>query len=259
MYFDFKLSLQEVSLRKELEQMVQTGFLFRGEALEKIKKLRLYRDTYNSFDEYCEDVFGFTKLYIQRCLIAVQTHRNIEDYIKTNGLNCPLPTKQRQLRPIFQSDLAPIETGEVWVMAVNLNLGKVPPSRLVKEAVRSYLKQKYPTVSSLQRDQPCKILSGVPGKTGCWCLVESVEGDTVTVNTWDNEYVVCSDDLEPLKISPVDRELFFELGERMSRLFSKGVRDEAAYWVLHGLEKLKRSRLTSLEEKLLKVIEEELG
>jgi hypothetical protein len=48
-----------------------------------------------------------------------------------------------------------------------------------------------------------------------------------------------------------------DLGERMTALYEVGELDEAAMWVLKGLEKLNRSQLNSIEERLLQVLEEE--
>jgi len=76
-------------------------------------------------------------LYIDRCMQAAETYCSIESYLKTNSLNEPLPTKQSQVRPIFQAPLNPIEAGEVWVIAVNLAMGKVPPKIIVEKAVKS--------------------------------------------------------------------------------------------------------------------------
>ena len=160
----YVLSPQEVELRTELEQQVRTGFVLRGKALEKIKRLKLYRDNYDSFEDYCDTVFGFTSLYIERCLTAAQTYDFIEKYLETNSLNDPKPTKQSQLRPIFQAHLSPIEAGEVWVIAVSLALGKVPPQVVVKEAVKTYLQQKYPPINPFSEGQICRIIGGVPDK-----------------------------------------------------------------------------------------------
>ncbi|MEO1670427.1 MAG: hypothetical protein AAFR77_06505, partial [Cyanobacteria bacterium J06631_2] len=80
----------------------------------------------NDFESYCDEVFGFSMLYIERCMLAAETYYSIESYLKTNSLNEPLPTKQSQLRPIFQAHLSPIGAGEVWVMSVALSAEKVP-------------------------------------------------------------------------------------------------------------------------------------
>jgi hypothetical protein len=253
----YVLSPQELVLRTELENAVKTGFVMRGEALEKIRILKLYRDNHDSFEEYCDAVFGFTALYIKRCITAAQTYHYIGEYLKTNCLDDPLPTKQSQLRPIFQAHLSLFEAGEVWVMAVSLALGQVPPQVVVKEAVKVYLQQKYPTINPFYEGQVCRLISGVTGKKNCWCVVSQVRATECVVDTWDSQYLVSVSDLSAMKMTSDEREKLLDLGERMSALFETGVLDEAALWVLHGLERLNRSRLNSLEERLLQVLEEE--
>ncbi len=252
---EYLLSPQELALRKELEQAVRTGFVLRGKALEKIEQLKLYRDQYDNFEEYCTTVFGFTTVYIKRCISASQTYNFIESYLQTNGLNEPRPTKQRQLRPIFQAHLSPIEAGSVWVLAVSLAMGEVPTGSVVKEAVKAYLQQKYPPINPFRVGQICRIIRGIPGKKNCWCLVAEVRPTECVVDTWDGQYVVEVDDLSSLSLTGDQQEEMLTWGERMSALSEVGIRDEAALWILRGLEKLNRSQLNSLEEKLLQLLE----
>ena len=253
----YVLSPTEAQLRDKLEHQVRTGFVLRGQALRAIKRLKLYRDLYDDFESYCDEVFGFTALYIERCITAAETYHQITEYLKTNGLDAPYPTKQRQLRPIFQADLSPIEAGEVWVMAVSLALGKVPPSGVVKEAVKAYLQEKYPPINPFSPGDICRIISGVPGKKNCWCVVAEVRPTECVVDTWDSQYVVAVSDLSPMKLTRAQKEQMLSLGERMTALSEVGELDEAAMWVLEGLEKLNRSQLNSIEERLLQVLEEE--
>ena len=252
----YVLSLQEQQLRDKLEQQVLTGFVLRGQALRTIKRLKLYRDSYDNFESYCESVFGFSMLYIERCMRAAETYYQIVEYLKTQGLNEALPNKQKQLRPIFQAHLSPIEAGEVWVKAVGLAQGKVPSYSIVKLAVKAYLKQKYPPVNPFSEGEICRIKSGVPGKQNCWCVVAQVKKDECVVDTWDDRFVVSVDNLMPMKFSPDESEQMLELGARMTALSEIGELDEAAIWLLKGLEKLNRSQLNSLEERLLQVLEE---
>ena len=230
--------------------------MLRGQALRTIKRLQLYRDRFSDFESYCESVFGFTMLYIERCMLAAETYYFVEEYLKTNGLNEPLPTKQRQLRPIFQAHLNPIEVGEVWVMAVNIAQGKVPPASVVKSAVKSYLHQKYPPDNPFSEGEICRIKSGVPGKQNCWCVVAEVKKDECVVDTWNDRFIVSVDDLMPMKFNPDESEQMLDLGARMTALSEVGELDEAAIWLLKGLEKLNRSQLNSLEERLLMVLED---
>lgn len=141
---EYLLSEGEKQLRSELERAVNTGFVLRGRALASIEKLKLYRDDYDNFKDYCTAVFGLTFDYIRRCIRAAQTYDSISEYLKNNNPDSPYPMKQRQLRPIFQAHLSPLEAGEVWVMAVSLAGGAVPTSSIVKDAVKLYLQQKYP-------------------------------------------------------------------------------------------------------------------
>ena len=231
--------------------------MLRGQALRTIKRLKLYRDKYDSFESYCDEVFGFSMLYIERCMLAAETYYLIESYLKTNGLREPKPTKQRQLRPIFQAHLSPIEAGEVWVMAVNLEMGKVPPASTVKQAVKVYLQQKYPPINPFSDGEICRIKSGVTGKQNCWCVVSGVSRDECVVDTWDNQYTVSIDDLLPMKLTRDESEQMLDLGARMTALAEVGNLDEAALWVLQGLEKLNRPKLNSIEERLLQLLEDE--
>ena len=69
--------------------------------------------------------------------------------------------------------------------------------------------------------------------------------------------VVAVDDLSSMKFTNAESEQMLDLGERMTALSEVGELDEAAMWLLQGLEKLNRSQLNSLEERLLQVLEEE--
>ncbi len=249
------LSESELALRSKLEQQVNTGFLLRGLALRQIDKLKLYRDNYESFKEYCTEVFPISFDYIKRCIIAAETYKHIVKYLQTNGLNDPYPMKQRQLRHIFQAHLSPIEAGEVWVLAVTMALGQVPTSAIVKEAVKVYLQQKYPPTNPFRVGEICQILRGVPGKKNCWCMVAELKNTECVVDTWDGQYTVEIDDLVSLKFRKAEKEEMLSWGERMSALNEVAELDEAALWVLKGLEKLDRPELTPLEEKLLELLE----
>ena len=254
---EYLLSPYEKQLRTKLEQQVNTGFVLRGRALRQIEKLKLYRDDYDNFKDYCTAVFGLTFDYIRRCITAAETYEFIVKYLRTNNLDVPYPMKQRQLRPIFQAHLTPIEAGEVWVLAVNLALGEVPTSAIVTEAIKLYLQQKYPPVNPFRVGEICRIIRGVPGKKNCWCMVAEVKPTECVVDTWDGQYTVGIDDLLSLRLRKTETEEMLSWGERMSKLNEVGELDEAALWVLKGLERLERAELTPLEEKLLELLEQE--
>ena len=253
----YVLSPTEAELRDKLEHQVRTGFVLRGQALRTIKRLQLYRDRYDKFESYCNEVFGFSMLYIERCMRAAETYYQIEEYLETNSLNVPLPTKQSQLRPIFQAHLNPVEAGEVWVMSVNLAAEQVPPKVIVEKAVKAYLQQKYPPVNPFSDGEICRIKSGVTGKQNCWCVVSEVREEECVVDTWDSQYTVSVDDLSSMKFTHDESEQMLDLGARMTALAEVENLDEAALWVLQGLEKLNRPKLNSIEERLLQLLEDE--
>ena len=133
----------------------------------------------------------------------------------------------------------------------------MPPAVVVKEAVKAYLQQKYPPINPFVEGQICRIVRGVPGKKNCWCVVSQVRKNECVVDTWDSQYIVSIDDLLPMKFSRAQEEQMLDLGERMTAIGEVGELDEAAMWVLRGLEKLNRSQLNSIEERLLQVLEDE--
>jgi hypothetical protein len=87
--------------------------------------------------------------------------------------------------------------------------------------------------------------------------VSQVNKDECVVDTWDSRYTVSVDDLSPMKLTREESEQMLLLGERMTALAEVGELDEAAMWVLQGLEKLNRSQLNSIEEKFLQLLENE--
>ncbi len=256
------LSEVETKLLENLEQQVRSSFVERGQALSKIRNQKLYRGSYDKFADYCLDVFGYSRTFYNLCLNAAQVYLTIESYLQTNGLPDPLPSRQRQLRPLVQGKLAPEENGLVWVMAVTLAEGQVPSASIVSEALRLYLEEKSPSINPFKVNQICRIIgtnAQLQGKHHCWCVIAEVHENKCLVQTWDDEFLVPIAYLELLDFSEDEQEQMIDLGERMSLVYESGICDPVAMKVLHWLAKLKRPMLNSLEEKLLRVIEEESG
>ncbi len=76
------------------------------------------------------------------------------------------------------------------------------------------------------------------------------------VDTWDNQYTLSVDHLSSLRFAPAEESQMLDLGARMTALAEVGELDEAALWLLQGLERLNRCQLNSLEEKLLQILEQ---
>ncbi len=256
------LSESENQLLQELEQQVRRSFVARGQALSKIRRRKLYRTDYDSFSDYCLGVFGFSRTFYNLCISAAKIYLAIESYLQSNGLPDPLPSRQRQLRPLVTAKLKSEENGLVWVMAVTLAEGQVPSGSLVEEALRLYLEEKCPPINPFQVNQICRIVGTNPqlqGKHHAWCLIAEVQERECLVQTWDDEFMVPVAYLELLDFDEDEQEQMIDLGERMSKIYESGISDPVAMKVLGWLAKLKRASLNSLEERLLQVIESESG
>ena len=97
------------------------------------------------------------------------------------------------------------------------------------------------------------------GKGGCWCIVSRVNDFSCTVVASDGPYTVRMDYLKSLEYSDTDCERMKEIGDRITRLRNTGDLETAAYAHLKHLGELRRSYLTQLEEKLLRLLEQEYG
>ena len=67
------LDAQETELRLSLEQEVKTAFYRSGLALIELNQLRLYRSTHLSFEEFCQDVFGYSSDYAYLKMAAARS------------------------------------------------------------------------------------------------------------------------------------------------------------------------------------------
>jgi hypothetical protein len=263
------LNVEEQKLRSSLEREVKTAFYVAGLALIKLNELRLYRSTHLSFDEFCQDVFGYSSDYAYLKMAAARVYQNLIDRLPpslgkpTIGRHSILPTCQRQLRPIVKAKLNDDAQIEVWNMAIALSEGKVPSSSIVAEAVNLYLAEDDTQLNPFTEGEICQIVvrgnNQLKGLSGSWCIVEEANDSNCIVNTWNSQLSVPYRNLESKGFDKGEYRVIEDLGVRMTKLHQTGKLDEAAFWVLNGLAKLDKPELTPLESKLLRVLEEEYG
>ena len=259
------LSIEEILLREALEQKVKTAFYVAGMALIELNELRLYRSTHLSFEEFCQDVFGYSSDYAYLKMAAAKVYQNLIEHlsprsdIPTNG-RCLLPTRQRQLRPIVKAKLNCEAQVEVWNMAIALAEGKVPSSSIVSEAVELYLAGDDAKLNPFQEGEICQIVvrgnSKLKGLGASWCIVEETCDSSCIVNTWNDRLEIPVNNLKSQKYDEQQYRAIEDLGVRMTLLHQTGKLDKAALWILEGLAKLDNPYLTPLEEKLLRVLED---
>ena len=250
------LTIDEESDRYSLEKKVERAFYQAGMALGELRDRRLYRSTHVTFEEYCRDRFDFTRRRPYQLIEAAQIYDNLIDKSQPNTQI--LPTKEGQVRPL--SELKTEQQPIAWEAAVEQAGGKVPTGRIVKEVVKR-MKDDNPKPIPFQVGEICQIMTKdnpeLRGKGGCWCIIKHIYKLSCQVTTWDNKYVLRSENLKSLGYSPEERQQMAHISDRMNLIHETGNLDDAALWVLNGLAKLNTPYLSDLEEKLLKLLEQE--
>jgi hypothetical protein len=244
----------------QLEKQVKTAFFLAGMALAQIKQRKLFQGTHASFEDYCRDKLGYSRDYAYLIIGAAKIYQNLADHLPTNGRQLPLPTSERQLRPLVKARLAVETQVEVWVESVEEAEGAIPSGRIVKNVVQR-IKEEDSRPNPFRVGEVCQIIARdhpeLQGKGGTWCIISQVYEDTCRVDTWESELILPISHLKSLHYNKKQCRQMEDIGVRMSQLYETGLLEEAASAILNNLAKLKRSYLTSLEEKLLSCLEEE--
>lgn len=176
-----ELTEQELAERHRLEQKVERTFVEAGKALRELRDRRLYRDRYKTFEEYCQDRFGYTRISAYHKITVAEVFENLltksyqnepyerEEVLLTKSYSI-LPTKETQVRPLSRLD--PIKQQEVWQQAVEAAGGKVPTERIVKGIVERLKEKPIPQLSIIYKRGDAFTLQGLTGAerryNGCW-------------------------------------------------------------------------------------------
>jgi hypothetical protein len=72
-----------------------TTFIQVGEALEEIRERRLYRETHKTFDEYCRDRWGMSRIHAHRLITAAEVTA-----VLPTGNGTTVPRSERALREL---------------------------------------------------------------------------------------------------------------------------------------------------------------
>ena len=242
---------------------MERAFFEAGKALTELRDRRLYRSTHKTFEEYCKNRFGYTRIATSYKIAAA----TVMDNLLTNGLqNAEIsqdglqifPTNERQVRPLVP--LEPEVQREAWQAAVQEAGGKVPTGRIVKDVVQRIM-ERTQVPNTYQIGEVCQILAKdnpeLRGKGGCWGIVNHVGEFSCTVTMWDGEYTVRIDHLKSLNYLESECQQMQVICDRIRRLRENKNLEEAACVVLKHLGELKHPYLTAFEEELLSVIEKQ--
>ena len=182
-----ELSPEEEADRQQLELRVERALYEGGSALRSLRDRRLYRSTHKTWEDYCQDRFGFNRTSAQHQISAAEVVGNLF----TIGKQFPLPTNERQVRPLTK--LEPDEQRQVWHSAVDAAGGRVPSGRQVKDAVLRHqgmgiverLKQKHPSASEFAPGDVAEIKalkrSPLHPFNGMWAIIEHIGSFSYTV------------------------------------------------------------------------------
>ena len=256
------LTEDEEKERHRLEVKVERAFVEAGTALRQLRDGRLYKSTHKTFEEYCRDRFGFSRAHPYRLIDAAKVVDNLSSVNIQNNLSPNrrqiMPTTIEQVRAL--TALEPDAQQQIWQQAVEQADGKVPSGRIVKSIVER-LKEK----PLIKASDFCTVgdafiltrLDGVERKyNGCWAIAFELRDFTIAVDVHDTTLAVKPDNLDPIDLPDVRRQLPQTL-KRIQRLRSAGILDRCAYTVLESLGR--QTYLTDVEEVVLKCLENHYG
>lgn len=250
-----ELTEDEEKERHRLELKVERAFYEAGSALRQLRDGRLYRSTHKTFEAYCQERFGMTPRPAYYLIAAAGVVENLE--MRTNGSQI-MPTTERQVRCL--TNLEPEQQRQIWHQAVEEAGDKVPSGRIVKSIVER-LKEK----PLIKASEFCTVgdpfiltrLEGAERKyNGCWAIASDLRDFTIAVDVYDNTLTVKPDNLDPIDLPDVRRQLPQTL-IRIRRLRESGLLSRCAYTILESLGR--QTYLDDFEDKLLTFMEQNYG
>jgi hypothetical protein len=123
------LSKKESSSLAECEAVIERGldtFVEVGNALLCIRKERLYRAEFKTFEEYCRNRWQMTKTHANRLIDSAEVSRNLTPM----GV---IPDSERVARPLVS--LPPAKQREAWTSAVAASPSGKPTAKEVEREV----------------------------------------------------------------------------------------------------------------------------
>jgi hypothetical protein len=136
---DQTITLKESARLVELERKITTGmttFVEVGNALMEIRDSKLYRVEYKTFEAYCREKWGMSRVQAHRLIGAGEVSKMLP-------IGNKLPQNESQARPL--TNLPASKQPEAWAKAVEISDGNQPTARQVEQAVRETLSTDNPT------------------------------------------------------------------------------------------------------------------
>jgi hypothetical protein len=264
-----KLSQSEQSDRLHLEHQVERAFYEAGKALRELHSRKLYRNTHKTFEEYCQDRFGFERRHPYRLIEATKVVDNLRkmcpNWTQNEMVTLTISSDSEQILPTNESQVRPLVSLEpevqrtAWELSVQEAGGKVPSARLVQSVVDK-IQQPTKLTNPYKIGEVCQIIAKnnplLKNKGGCWGIITHVNEHSCTITTRDGEYSVRIENLKYLEYSDAECQYMQDLCQRLKRLHLVSNLDVSVDWLLSGLSKQLQPSLTPLQEKFLAVAEE---
>ncbi len=247
-----ELTEDEEQERHRLESKVERAFYEAGTALRQLRDKRLYRSTHGTFEAYCLERFGMQRAYPYRLMDAATVVDNL------SPIGDILPVTESQCRPLARLEAS--KQCEVWQQAVEEADGKVPTGRIVKGIVERLKEKPLFKASDFCCIGDIFTLTKLEGSerkyNGCWAIAFELRDFTIAVDVYDTTLAVKPDNLNPIDLPDVRRQLPQTLN-RIKKLRKVGLLDRGAYYVLEGLGR--QIYLTDFEADLLAFMENRYG
>jgi len=129
-----ELTVIEKTELEELETVIKQdmGAFYRvGCALAKIRDSRLYRQTHDTFEEYCKDRLDMSLNYSERLMISAKVFENIKSLPMGR-----VPANERQARPLTKLATAEAQR-EAWETVVET----APEGKITAKHIASVIKK----------------------------------------------------------------------------------------------------------------------
>ena len=129
-----ELSPREASELEQCEAVIARGldtFVEVGTALLKIRASKLYRLSHETFEEYCRERWGMSRIHAHRLIDAASV---AEDLLPTGNT----PATERQARPL--APFGPDHRRQAWTRAV----ATAPNGKVTAEHVKATIDEMFP-------------------------------------------------------------------------------------------------------------------
>jgi hypothetical protein len=140
------LTAKESNRLEQCESVIEKGlrtFVEVGNALFEIRESKLYRQGYDTFEDYCRDRWEIARNYANKLIAAAEVASNL-------GTIVPSPTHESQVRPL--ASLEPEQQREAWATATAEN--PKPTAAHVQKAVATVNQRRtQPRVSQAELDR----------------------------------------------------------------------------------------------------------